>query len=380
MEPITWVEVNLSAIRHNIREIKRHTKGLPLMPVVKANAYGHGLVPVARACEDTGAEYLAVVSCEEGLALRKAKIALPILVLSYVGLFLPKDLVVEAIEKDIEFALFDLETAHFLSNMARRTKKKARVHIKVDTGTTRVGVYPKDFFAFYDQVKKLSGLKIAAVFTHFARAEETSSAPTEKQAKLLVAIQKELTRRNERSLIFHAACSAALMTHPKSFFNMGRLGISLYGLWPSEEVEKKMSSKIKLKPALAWKTKVIQVKNVKKGTEIGYGGTYIAPHDIIIAVIAVGYADGYDRALSGKGKVIINGKLAPVRGRVCMNITMVEVTGIPNVHQGTKVTLIGQDGSQKISANNLADTEKTINYEVVTQINWKLPRFYKNKP
>ncbi len=377
-QSVTWVEVDLSAIAHNIREIKRQTKGLPLMPVVKANAYGHGMVPVARACEKARVEYLGVISCEEALKLRRAKIQLPILVLSYVGLFLSKDLVVSCIEKNIEFSLFDLETAHFLSSMARRVKKKARIHIKVDTGTNRLGISPKNFFAFYDAVKKLPNVEIVGVFTHFAKAEEEDAKPTMRQTSSLAAIQKQLAKKEKKLPIFHAACSAALLSNPKTFFSMGRLGISLYGLWPDASLQKKFSDKIFLKPALSWKSKVIQVKKVKKGGQIGYGGTYTAPRDIMIAVVACGYADGYDRGISNRGYVLIHGKKAPIRGRICMNIMMVEVTDIPKVHQGSKVTLIGVDGNQAITATQLGSFAKTINYEIVTRINWNLPRFYKN--
>jgi alanine racemase len=374
------VEVDLSAIKHNIREIKRHTKGLALMPVVKANAYGHGLVPVAKACEEVGVEYIGVVACEEALALRKAGIKTPLLVLSYVGVFLAKDTVLDAIRNNIDLTVFDLETAHFISNMARRLKKKAKIHMKIDTGTTRLGVYPKEFFDLFEKIQKLPGIQIAGVFTHFARAEETDPQPTRKQSQTLKKIKNELVARKTKNILFHAACSAALMTHPESFFSLGRLGISLYGLWPSWEIEKKMSKIIHLKPALSWRSKVIQVKRVKKGTEIGYGATYRAPRDMMLAVIACGYADGFDRSLSNKAWVLINGKKAPVRGRVCMNIIMVEVTNIKNVHPGSKVTLVGRDGKEEISATSLARIEKTINYEVVTQINWTIPRFYKKRP
>lgn len=376
-QPVTWVEVDLSAIRHNIREVKRITKGLPLMPVIKANAYGHGLVPVAKACENIGVEYLAVVSCEEALELRRAGITLPILVLAYVGVFLPKHLVVDAIKQNVEFAVFDIETAHFLSSMATRVKKKVRIHMKVDTGTTRMGMYPREFIGMYEKIQALKNVQVVGVFTHFAQAEETLVAPTTKQVNSLRKIQKELTKKEKSKILFHAACSAALMKHKNAFFDMGRLGISLYGLWPDPAVLAAMKGQVALKPALMWKTKVIQVKRVKKGTKVGYGGTYTAPRDIIIAVIAVGYADGFDRKLSNKGTVLVNGQKAPIRGRICMNVSMVEVTGIERVHPGTKVTLIGSDGGNVVSADDMAKICGTINYETVTRINWALPRFYK---
>ncbi len=375
-EAVTWVEVDLGAVRHNIREVRRHTRGMALMPVVKAHAYGHGLVPIAKECEKNKVEYLAVISVDEALEIRKAHVATPILVLAYVGTFLPKIKVQEAIRKNIDFTVFDKETAHFLNAMAAREKKKARIHIKVDTGTTRIGLYPKEFFDFYSVVEKLSHVTVMGVFTHFANAEE-DPALTLKQASALRKIQMQLLATRKKVPYFHAAATGALLTNEKTYFSLCRLGIGLYGLWPSDYIAKKMRGKVTLKPALSWKTKVIQVKKVKKGSKISYGGTYTAPHDIMVAVIACGYADGLDRAFSNKGHVLINGKKAPIRGRVCMNITMVEVTGIPKVHAGTKVTLIGKDGEQEITAEDLAAIRGTINYEIVTQINWTIPRFYK---
>lgn len=374
-EPVTWVEVDTNAIRHNIREIKRQTKGLPLMPIVKANAYGHGMVPVAKICEAMNVEYLGVISCKEAFELRQQGIKLPIAVLSYVGTFLPKDDVVRAIKLKIEFSLFDIETAHFLSNMARRAKVKVRVHLKVDTGTNRLGVPAKDFLAFFRQAQKLPYLEIVGIMTHFARAEETDTRPTMRQAGILQKLQREISKIHKKDIRFHAACSAVLLSHNKIRFDLGRLGLALYGLWPSTSVEKRTKD-VYLKPALAWKTKVIQVKNVKKGGAIGYGGTYIAPRDIIIAVLSLGYADGYDRKISNRGYVLIHGKRAPIRGRICMNLMMVEVTDIPKTHQGSKVTLIGTDGNETITVENIARWADTINYEVITRINWSLPRFY----
>lgn len=376
-ESVTWVEVDLGAIQHNIREFKRLTDGLDLMPVVKANAYGHGLVPVAQACEAIGVEYIGVVNIPEALKLRKAGITTPIFVLTYVGTFLSRDLVREAVSHDVELAVFDKEAAHLIDGIAGELGKKARVHVKIDTGTTRVGVFPEDFENFYAELKDMKNIDVYGVFTHFAKAEEDPDA-TQKQTKKMQSVVDFCKGNKVPVKKYHAACSAALISATDSHYNLGRLGIGLYGLWPSPESREAADKKMNLIPALSWYTKVIQVKHVPKGTEIGYGGTYAAPEDIEIAVLATGYADGYDRLFSNKAEVIINGHRAPIRGRVCMNIMMVEVTHIPNVHAGTKATLLGKDGKEEVTAEELGHIAKTINYEIVTRINWTLPRYYKN--
>jgi alanine racemase len=372
---LTHVSINVGAVQHNIREIFRITQGLPLMAVVKANAYGHGMIPIAKAAVRAGVSYLAVASIEEALMLRKQGVRIPILVLSYVSLAVSRDTLLQAIQKNIDLVVFDIETAHLLSVLGRRTKKNARIHIKVDTGTTRIGIFPRDFSSFYQNVLHLPRVTVVGVFTHFAESENTQSRRTNQQIRALRSVQKIAEKQNTLPL-FHAACSAALLAHPHSRFSAGRLGISLYGLWPDSQLQTSLEKKIHLQPALSWHTKILQVKEVPKGTRISYDGTYKAPRKMRIAILPVGYADGFPRALSNNGNVLIYGKYAAIRGRVCMNLTMVDVTQIPRAHVGSPVTLIGSDGTKSISADEMAQRCDTISYEIVTRINWTLPRYY----
>ena len=373
---LTSVSVNLSAIQHNVREILRVTHGLPLMAVVKANAYGHGIVPVAKTALNAGCASLAVVRIEEALELRRARIQKPIVVLSYVSRAISRDVLARAIADSIDLVVYDLETAHLLSVLGRRQKKTVRVHLKIDTGTTRVGVLPQAFMDFFTAITKLPRIQIAGIFTHFAESENPKSRVTKKQIQAFQKVKRAIVRKGKKLPAFHAASSAALMAHKDSWFDAGRLGIALYGLWPSAEMQRRLSKNIRLAPALSWHTKILQVKEVPKGTRVSYDGTYTTKRASKIAALPVGYADGLPRALSNVGSVLVHGKRAPIRGRICMNLTMIDVTNIPAAHVGSTVTLLGRDGREEISAEELAEQDHTINYEIVTRINWELPRFY----
>lgn len=376
-KPLTWLTIDGAAIRHNVRTFKRRTHGLGLYAVVKANAYGHGLLPVAKTALAAGCERLAVVSVEEALALRAGGVRAPILVLSYVGTFVAKDQLREAIKSDIAFAIFDLETAHLMNRLGGECKKRVAVHMKIDTGTTRLGVLPSVALDFAQQLKSLTHLMLEGCFTHFAQAEEDNLAPTEAQLKRFAAATGTLERAGFSIPQLHAACSAALLRVSLGDLNWGRLGLSLYGLVPSPAMQKALG-KERLKPALSWYTTVIQVKGVAKGTGIGYGAHYRMPQDGAIATLAMGYADGMPRAHSNRGAVLVNGQRAPIRGNICMNLTMVDVSKIRNVRAGATVTVIGRDGKQEITCDEFAADCDTINYEVPTRINWTLPRLYKH--
>lgn len=377
--PVSWVEVDLAAIRHNIHQVQLATQGLPLMAIVKANAYGHGLVAVAAAAVDAGVAALGVVSIEEALALRAGGIALPILVMNHVGTFLAKDLVREAIAHDISFAVFDLATAHFLDRLAGEQDKKVQVHLKIDTGTARLGIVPDTAVEFATKLATLPHLALVGIFTHFARAEEDPRTHTETQLALFSTTVEALRHQGFAITHVHASCSAALL---RGFahrpLTLGRLGLAMYGLWPSEETTRDVAAPIQLKSALSWYSTVLQVKSMEKGAAIGYGATYRMPQAGRIATIATGYADGFDRHLSNSGAVVINGQRAPIRGRICMNLAMVEVTQIPAVAAGTTVALLGGDSAARITSEEFAAWCGTINYDVPTHINWSIPRYYKN--
>lgn len=377
-EALTWVEVDLTAIAHNVRAIKRFTKGLPLMAVVKANAYGHGMIPVGKAALEAGADWLAVVSIDEALGLRSAGVKAPIFVLTYVNVVVPPKKIELAIRNDIHLAVVEREAAYYLASIAKRIRKNVKVHLKIDTGTTRVGVLSKDAISVLEVLHSLPYVTLEGIFTHFARAEETQSTYTQKQTRLLSSMVRKARLKGIEVPYVHAACSAALIHDPRSLFTLGRLGISLYGLWPSGELAQEHSD-LGLKPALEWHTKIIQVKEVPKGTPIGYGSTYVTKRKSSIAVMAVGYADGFDRRFSNRAHVLVKGKKAKVRGRVCMNITMIDVTDIPDVQSGTGVTLLGRDGNLSVTADDLARWAGTISYEIVTRINWTLPRFFRRR-
>lgn len=362
-----WVEISKSAILHNLSQYQRLVGNqVEIMPVVKSNAYGHGMAEVAKLVESK-ISWLAVASLGEAIRLRKNKIRKRIFVLSYA----PQELLEQGIKLKIDLPVYDLENAKLISKTAVGLKRLARIHIKIDTGTSRVGVLPKQALEFIEKINKLPNIKIEGLYSHFAASEE-DKLYTKKQ---LEHFNNVLTQNNLTIPFQHFACSAASLVEPLSHFNMIRLGLALYGLWPSDQVRrmvKKKYSWFDLRPALTWKTKIIQVKELPAGTKIGYGGTYTVKKKTKLAVLAVGYWEGYDRHLSNLGEVMVKGIRCRVLGRVCMNLTMIDVSRVKNVKTGDEVILLGGE----ITAEEMAEKIKTINYEVVTRINPVLERKY----
>jgi alanine racemase len=350
------VLISKSALVHNLRAYRRAVGAIKIMSVVKSEAYGHGMNLVARSIEKE-TDWFAVASGSEALKLRKTGIKKPILVLS----FYDNSEIVELIKRKASLVVYDLKQANLISSATRKLKTKANVHLKVDTGTSRLGIMPKDVAKFVDKLLRLPNINIEGVFSHFAASEENVEF-TKKQNHLFNAVIEELEWRGIKP-IKHIACTAAAIIAPESDHDMVRLGIGLYGLWPSDILKQK--AKFKLKPALAWQTTVIQIKDLPKGTFVGYGNTFQTERPTKLAVLPVGYFDGYDRKLSNLGEVFVNGKRCKILGRVCMNLTMVDVTDIINVKVGDKVELIGKN----IPADELAKKIRTINYEVVSRIN-----------
>lgn len=368
-----YADVDLDAIKSNVIELMNKTKpGTKALAVVKADAYGHGDVAVARALIPYVDGY-AVATVEEGVNLRENGIDKLILVLGYVD---EKHFNI-IIENDITIPLFDEETALKLSGIAVKMGKNAHCHIKVDTGMKRIGLSPDEIgIQIVKAIKSLPGISIDGIFTHFATADETDKSSAYAQFNKFCYFIKQLEENGITFEIKHCANSAAIMEMPETNLDMVRLGVAIYGMYPSDEVD---HEKIKLKPALSLKSFVTYVKDVDVGESISYGKTYVADKKMRVATIEIGYGDGYPRGLSNKGQVIIRGKLAPIVGRVCMDQFMVDVTHIKDVARGDVVTLIGFDGKEKILADDLARITNTINYEVTCDLGKRIPRrFFEN--
>lgn len=360
--------INKDAIRHNFEEIKRSLPGsVKVMPVIKADGYGHGALNMAAELV-TEADYFAVAIIDEALALRKNGIKTPILLLGYTS----RQYFEAAVENDITLTVLSLEDAKVLSRTAQRLGKTAKIHIAIDTGMSRIGFFPTEESA--DTVKEIAALDnvlLEGVFTHFSTSDEADKEFTHLQAKRFAQFQIMLTERNVDIAIYHCSNSAAIMQHTDCAFNMVRPGIILYGLNPSDEVPEDV---LDLQPVMELESHVAFVKTIKKGDSVSYGRTFTADKDMKIATIPVGYADGYPRLLSNKGRVIIGGEYVPIVGRICMDQFMVDVSDIENVSVGDKVTLIGKQGELFISADEIARHAQTINYEIVCGIGKRVPR------
>ncbi|MCK5686128.1 alanine racemase [bacterium] len=348
--------------------------------VIKSNAYGHGIREIAEMAIRYGVEYYCVFSLEEALILREMKITEPILVLGYI----PPEKLITAIENDIRITVYNIETlrAVALAQGKCTTENLVHIHLKLETGTNRFGFSKAQVQEIVHMMPTDESIIIEGVFTHFANIEDTTDH---------TYAMKQLGNFNEMIMIIekyhgnipikHCACSAAILLFPDSGFSMVRLGISLYGLWPSKEtylscILRHGREKIDkaLTPIICWKSIVAQIKEISKGEYIGYGCTYRTTRESKIAVIPTGYSDGYDRLASGRGYVLIRGERAPVRGRVCMNLMMVDVSDISDAHVGDEVVLLGKQKGEVISAEDIASWTETINYEVVTRISRHLPR------
>ena len=368
---LTWVEINKAALIHNLNEFRRLIGNSTLLiPVVKSNAYGHGIVEVASICESSDAvDRLAVVNLDEALLLRLCNIKKPIQILSFFEE--NDDKVKEAIKKNISFPVYSIKQLHYLNSISKRIGISCKIHIKIDTGTSRVGLTSEEIPEFINEIKKCNKLICEGIWSHFSSSESNSKL-TKKQNIVFNKAEKIFNSCGINFEIKHISCTAATVLHNFAKHNAVRVGLGIYGLHPTATTSKK----IDLVPVLTWKTKIIQVKNLKKGASISYGGKYIMPKNGKIAILPIGYFDGYDRAWSNKSHVIIRGKKCPVRGRICMNLTIVDVSGLKTCSVGDTVTLIGSQNKSRITVDELAKLSKdTINYEVVTNINPQISRF-----
>ncbi|MGV3026830.1 alanine racemase [Clostridium thermobutyricum] len=366
-----WAEVDLKAIENNIKEIKRVAKDKEIIAVVKADAYGHGALDVVPVLLKNGADRLAVAVITEAIELREAGINVPILILGYTPISFADDI----INYDIEQTVFDLNYAKELSKAALRLGKKAKIHISLDTGMGRIGFIPnEESINAIEEISKLDGIEITGMFTHFSTADEADKNYTREQFEKYKWTVDQLEKRDINVGIKHVANSATIIDLEEYYYDAIRPGIILYGYYPSNEVNKE---KIKIKPALTLKSHVIHLKEVKEGTYISYGRKYVTKGIEKIATLPIGYADGYTRLLSGKVKVIINNKLVPVVGRICMDQCMINVSELDSVKVGDEVILLGETENCKYNADDIAKEIDTISYEILCMIGKRVPRVYK---
>ena len=366
---LTKVLINKKAIEHNIKQFKKLVgKDILLMPVVKSNAYGHGIIEIAKICDlNSFVDRICVVNLDEAISLINNGIKKPIIILGFYELNINKIKI--AIKNKIIFLVYLLDLINFLNSLAKSMGEIVKIHLKIDTGTTRIGIMPDEVLNFAQKIIKLKNLYLEGVWSHFASSEDDFEYTKQQQIMFEKTIDK-LEKNNIYIPIKHFACSAATIFHKTASFSAVRLGLGLYGLYPNEKSKKI----IKLLPALSMNTKIIQVKTVKQNTKIGYGGTFITKSKSKIAILPIGYWDGIDRKLSNIGEVIIRGTKCPIRGRICMNLTMVDVSKIKQVNVGDEATIIGKQGKNSIGVDDLAKQIGTINYEVVDRINPLLHR------
>ena len=363
----TRVKIDLDAIEQNFEAV-RAKAGVPVMAVIKADAYGHGAIPVARLLEGKCA-FFGVSSMLEAMELRRAGLRTPILVLGHT----PVQAFPTAIMENIRPAIYRWEDAQALSDAAQSIGVPANFHIAVDTGMSRIGFQVNEASAdICARIAKLPLLRAEGLFSHFATADCADLSRAEKQAELFDQFGEMLKKRGVAIPIRHMNNSAGLMNFSRHY-DMVRSGIVTYGLYPSEEVSKDL---LKLQPALQWLTRVTHVKTLPTGREVSYGGTYVTKTPTVVATIPVGYADGYRRNLSGKFYVLIRGRRAPILGRVCMDQMMVDVTHIPDVDVNDRVVLVGKFGKEQITMEQIAAAADSFNYEFVSGISRRVPRIY----
>ena len=364
----TFAEISLSALRHNIKRIREIAgKGVAILGVVKADAYGHGMQTVSRTIVKEGVDYLGVASLDEACELRRIGIKSKIIVL---GSILPKE-ADGVLRFNVIQTVSSLGIAEALSRLGRRKKRNIKVHIKIDTGMGRIGFWHQEAVRFIKKIALLKNITIDGIFTHFPSAEDDVSF-TEKQIRDFTSLTEELEVSGISIPLRHTSNSMALVDFKESHMNMVRPGLVMYGLHPRGDLIEKLG----LRPVLKLKTKIVQVNSVPKGRSVSYGRTYITKKNTRIATILVGYGDGYPRHLSNRADVLINGRRAPVVGRVCMDMSMIDVGHIKDVKVGDDVVLIGPQGKEKITAEELARFIYTIPYEIVCNIGRRVPRIY----
>lgn len=365
--------VNLDAVINNIKVIHdKQGDTVKIMAVVKSDGYGHGALPIARCLEDKDYIYgFATATAEEALILRRCGISKPIMILGYTFPYAYEDM----IREDIAFTVFRKDMVEEISVLATKMNKKAKVHIKVDTGMHRIGIrFDEEGMAFVKELLAMPGIDAEGIFTHLANADTSDKSDAYEQVERFKAFIQKI--KQELGYVFpvrHCFNSAGLMEMQDDMFNVGRVGISMYGVWPSDEM---MKDKMKLQPALSLHSRIVYVKTLPPGAKISYGGTFETVRETRVATVPVGYGDGYPRGLSNCGSVIIKGVRCPILGRVCMDQFMVDVTELPEVMEGDSVTLIGTDGDEEITVEQLCDLYGGFRYEMICDIGKRVPKEY----
>ena len=377
----TWCEIRRRAIENNVALLRRRLKPESLLGVVvKSEAYGHGLPVCAREFVRAGADWLVVNAADEARRIRACGVDAPVYVCGYVSPDEAEDLA----GVDVRVVVYDEELLEALAHAGRKSGETIPVHIKIETGTNRQGVGPEKALVLARRCAELDGVTLEGLTTHYADIEDTRDHRFAfEQLARLEEVEKVLKNEGFEVPMVHSANSAATILYPRTHGDLVRVGIAAYGLWPSNEtyvvaLQKEGKSENgfipELEPVLSWKTRVVQVKTVKAGDFIGYGRSHRATHEMKLAVLPLGYFEGFDRRLSNVGHTLVRGIRAPILGRICMNMTMIDVTHVPNVAKGDEVALLGASGEERISAEQMAEWMGTINYEVVTRILPALPR------
>lgn len=371
-KPLLWAEINLQAIAHNIKELKRIiAPDVKLLVAVKADAYGHGLLPVAQTVLKNNADFLGVARLEEGIKLRQAGIDAPIIVFGYVS---PAQ-AVELIAFDLVQTIFSLDSAKQFSQNAVARGKKLRAHLKIDTGMGRLGFLPgTSVLAEILEISRLPGIALEGIFTHFASADSHDKAFAITQLNRFKSLLNQLENSGIKIPLCHAANSGAIIDLPQTHMDMVRAGISVYGLLPSKEVDQ---NKISLKPAMTLKTTIIHLKRVSSGFKVSYGSTWQTSGPALLATVAIGYGDGYSRLLSNQGQMLVRGQKAPIVGRICMDLTILDVSHIPNIKIEDEVVVFGKQNNHLLSVDEVAKAANTINYEVVSSLTARVPKIYR---
>jgi alanine racemase len=370
---LSWVEIDRTAPEHNLRQLRAGAApGVLACAVVKANAYGHGALPMASLLPS--AEWLGVNSLEEALELRAGGDARPLIILGHVALGALPD----AVAAGFRLTVYNRETLEALSALPE-SAGTARVHVKVDTGTMRQGVFPEDLEAFLGRAVQSPRIMVEGLSTHYANIEDTLNHEyAEMQIRRFNEAVAIAERVAGRLPYIHTACTAAALLFSATHFTMLRSGIGLYGLWPSRETllaaREKGGAVADFRPVLSWKTRLAQVKTVPEGAYVGYGCSYRTTRRTVLGVLPIGYSDGYDRALGNRGHVLVRGRRAALLGRICMNLCMVDLTDVPGARLEDEAVLIGRSGDETITAETMAEWAATINYEVVSRISPFIPR------
>lgn len=362
-----WVEIHADALRQNLQSLRRRlSSNVQVLAVVKANGYGHGLLAAARAAVEAGAAALGVASLEEGIVLRQEGFHVPVLIL---GSLFPFDNFPLLFTHRLTPTVASLEAARALGQLAQKGSERLPVHLKIDSGFGRIGVSIPKALEFMQGVAGMAGLELEGVYTHFA-SSDADPEYTRRQAKAFLSVVEAARKAGIRPRWVHMANSAALLRFPETHGTLVRPGIAFYGLPAYEGAEKD----IVLRPALTWKTRVVFLKNIPAGASVSYARTWVAKRPSRIATLAVGYADGYPRLLSNQARVLLGGKRMPVIGRITMDMTMVDVTDLPECHVGDEAVLIGGQGPERINARELAEAAQTNSYEILCRVAARVPR------